>query len=252
MRPRWKRLQMPWKRRGGAARTPQRCWGLVIKPCSTRCGSLIWTHHERGGPRRLPWPKTRRRWERVLGTRRSSGRIDNAKDRDACRYRSNFPIAPDVLIQYCRQELKRARLEGTGSAIHSPNGRSGTLIGARHGGSRRMGVMTERRIARRYDLSLPVIIRLSAERVADTQKGKTRDVSTRGVYFVLDQDLEPGSELDITLTLPAEITHGSDVFVRALGKVVRVEKRMEDGSSRMGVAAVIERYDIIRGENGKT
>jgi c-di-GMP-binding flagellar brake protein YcgR len=112
-----------------------------------------------------------------------------------------------------------------------------------------MGVMTERRIARRYDLSLPVIIRMSAERVADTQKGKTRDVSTRGVYFVLDQDLEPGSELDMTLTLPAEITHGSDVFVRALGKVVRVEKRMEDGSTRMGVAAVIERYDIIRGEN---
>jgi hypothetical protein len=67
----------------------------------------------------------------------------------------------------------------------------------------------------------------------------------------LDQDLEPGSELDITLTLPAEITHGSDVFVRALGKVVRIEKRMEDGSSRMGVAAVIERYDIIRGENQK-
>ena len=109
--------------------------------------------------------------------------------------------------------------------------------------------MTERRIARRYDLALPVIIRVPTERSAGSQKGKTRDVSTRGVYFVLDHDLEPGSELDITLTLPAEITHGSDVFVRALGKVVRVERRMEDGSSRMGVAAVIERYDIIRGEN---
>jgi c-di-GMP-binding flagellar brake protein YcgR len=111
--------------------------------------------------------------------------------------------------------------------------------------------MTERRTARRYDLSLPVIIRLAAERPADTQKGKTRDISTRGLYFVLDQDLEAGSELDITLTLPAEITHGSEVFVRALGRVVRVERRTEDGSSRMGVAAVIERYDIIRGENGR-
>src|SRR3982074_3916753 len=106
---------------------------------------------------------------------------------------------------------------------------------------RRMGAMTERRIARRYDLSLPVIIRVPTERVADTQKGKTRDVSTRGVYFVLDQDLEAGSELDITLTLPAEITHGADVFVRALGKVVRVERRMEEGSSRVGVAARTER-----------
>jgi c-di-GMP-binding flagellar brake protein YcgR len=111
-----------------------------------------------------------------------------------------------------------------------------------------MGAMTERRTARRYDLSLPIIIRIPTERELDTQQGKTRDVSTRGLYFVVEQNLEAGSELDITLTLPAEITHGTEVFVRALGKVVRVEQRMEDGNSRMGVAAVIERYDIIRGE----
>jgi len=108
--------------------------------------------------------------------------------------------------------------------------------------------MTERRTTRRYDLSLPIIIRVPTERALDTKQGKTRDVSTRGLYFVIEQDLEAGSELDITLTLPAEITHGTEVFVRALGKVVRVEQRLEDGNTRMGVAAVIERYDIIRGE----
>jgi c-di-GMP-binding flagellar brake protein YcgR len=86
------------------------------------------------------------------------------------------------------------------------------------------------------------------ERALDTQQGKTRDISTRGLYFVIEQNLEAGSELDITLTLPAEITHGTEVLVRALGKVVRVERRSEDGETRMGVAAVIERYDIIRGE----
>jgi c-di-GMP-binding flagellar brake protein YcgR len=108
--------------------------------------------------------------------------------------------------------------------------------------------MTERRTARRYDLSLPIIVRMPTERAANTRNAKTRDISTRGLYFVIDQDLEAGSDLDITLTLPAEITHGTDVFVRAFGKVVRVENKMEDGTSRMGVAAVIERYDIIRGE----
>ncbi|HKV25951.1 MAG TPA: PilZ domain-containing protein [Candidatus Acidoferrum sp.] len=107
--------------------------------------------------------------------------------------------------------------------------------------------MTERRTTRRYDLSLPVIIRIPAEVADDSQQGKTRDISTRGLYFVIDQDLEAGSELDITLTLPSEITHGSEVFVRASGKVVRVERRSQDGANRMGVAAVIERYDIIRG-----
>ena len=108
--------------------------------------------------------------------------------------------------------------------------------------------MTERRTTRRYDLSLPIIIRVSAEKALDSQQGKTRDISTRGLYFVMDQNMEAGSELDLTLTLPSEVTHGSEVFVRALGKVVRIEQRMEEGNARMGVAAVIERYDIIRGE----
>lgn len=111
--------------------------------------------------------------------------------------------------------------------------------------------MSERRNARRYDLSLPVIVRIPTERTNGNQTGKTRDISTRGLYFVIDQDMDAGSEIDITLTLPAEITHSTEVFVRALGKVVRVERRGEDGELRMGVAAVIERYDIIRGQAAK-
>jgi len=109
--------------------------------------------------------------------------------------------------------------------------------------------MEERRTARRYDLTLPISIRFAAEKLVGRHEGTTRDISTRGLYFVIGQDLDAGSELDITLTLPAEITRGTDVFVRAQGKVVRVERRVEDGEPRMGVAAVIERYDIIRGEH---
>ena len=114
-----------------------------------------------------------------------------------------------------------------------------------------MGRMSERRTTRRYDLSLPVFIRVPAEKQVDSQAGKTRDISTRGLYFVMDQDFQAGSELDITLTLPAEVTNGSEVFVRAMGKVLRVEPRIEDGNTRMGVAAVIERYDIVRGDTGR-
>jgi hypothetical protein len=110
------------------------------------------------------------------------------------------------------------------------------------------GKMTERRTARRYDLSLPVIIRMPVEKESHSRSGKTRDISTRGVYFTIDQDLGAGAELDITLTLPSEVTRGSEVFIRAMGKVVRVDKKPENGSSRVGVAAVIERYEIIRNE----
>lgn len=111
--------------------------------------------------------------------------------------------------------------------------------------------MSERRTTRRYDLSLPVIIRVPTDRRAETQKGKTRDISTRGVYFVINQDVQAGSELDLTMTLPTELTQGSEVFVRATGRILRVEPRSESGDSRLGVAAVIERYDIIRSEGKK-
>jgi hypothetical protein len=108
--------------------------------------------------------------------------------------------------------------------------------------------MTERRTARRYDLSLPVSVRLPLNREADSQNGQTRDISTRGVYFVLGKDLAAGTELDFTMTLPTEITRGTEVFVRAHGRVVRVDKKPDDHHEVVGVAAVIERYDIIRGE----
>lgn len=107
--------------------------------------------------------------------------------------------------------------------------------------------MTERRTARRYELSLPVVVRAPAQQRDDSRNGKTRDISTRGVYFTIEENLAPGSEVDFMLTLPAEITRGTEVFIRAHGKVVRIDKQ-DDGSSRLGVAAVIEKYDIIRAE----
>lgn len=107
--------------------------------------------------------------------------------------------------------------------------------------------MSERRGARRYDLSLPIMVRVPAQGFAETQSGKTRDISTRGLYFVIDRDVNAGSALDIMLTLPSEMTNGDEVLVKASGKVVRVEQRIEDGSARQGVAAIIERYDIMRG-----
>ena len=108
--------------------------------------------------------------------------------------------------------------------------------------------MSERRTARRYDLSLPVIIRIPVESESSARNGKTRDISTRGVYFTIDRDLSTGTELDMTLTLPAEVTRGSEVLIRATGKVIRVERKPDDVSLRIGVAAVIERYEIVRNE----
>ncbi|HKS66450.1 MAG TPA: PilZ domain-containing protein [Candidatus Acidoferrales bacterium] len=111
--------------------------------------------------------------------------------------------------------------------------------------------MSERRMARRYDLSLPVNVRVPVNRESVSHNGQTRDISTRGVYFTTQRELCTGSEVDFTLTLPPEITRGSEVLVRAHGRVVRIDRHGEDDLPMVGVAAVIERYDIIRGEGNR-
>ena len=107
--------------------------------------------------------------------------------------------------------------------------------------------MTERRAARRYDLSLPVAVRAPTGAKGTQRKGTTRDVSTRGVYLLLDRAVSRDNDFDLTMVLPTEVG-GSGVFVRAVGKVVRLEEWTEDGSLRVGVAAMIRRYEIVRND----
>jgi hypothetical protein len=79
-------------------------------------------------------------------------------------------------------------------------------------------------------------------------QGTTRDVSTRGVYLILDRPVSRETDIDLTMVLPTGLTGGAGVFVRAIGKVVRVEEWSQDGSRRAGVATVIRRYEIVRNE----
>jgi hypothetical protein len=109
--------------------------------------------------------------------------------------------------------------------------------------------MTDRRTARRYDLSLPVIICLPGGRKTGSRNGKTRDISARGVYLVVDKDVDAGAALNLTVTLPGEVTGGGEALIRIVGKVARVEKLAEEGHQHVGVAAIFMRYDIVRNES---
>lgn len=100
----------------------------------------------------------------------------------------------------------------------------------------------DRRSAHRYLLSLPVTARVAQR--TEPLAGMTRNLSVRGVYFTTDLKLTPGSFLDLSLTLPAEYTEGTEVFIRTQGRIVRVER--EADAERIGVAMVIQRYEIVR------
>lgn len=103
----------------------------------------------------------------------------------------------------------------------------------------------ERRKNRRYNLSLPATVNPIGQ---ESVSARSRDISTGGAYLVIGSEgnLLPGTELDLTLTLPKEVTSEEEVLVRAHGKTVRVDTYGDNGTKTMGVAVVFERHHFVR------
>lgn len=99
----------------------------------------------------------------------------------------------------------------------------------------------ERRAARRFSMMLPLKVRFTAEDGITEKSGETRDVSFRGLYFLIEASLETGSSIEFVLTLPQQITLAGDVHIRCYARVLRVDSQ----NGRRGVAARIERYEFL-------
>ncbi len=99
----------------------------------------------------------------------------------------------------------------------------------------------ERRTARRFAMSLPLMIRGDYPDGKGDRQGTTRDVGFKGVYFTTDAEFEPGKSIEFILTLPREITLAGDVHVHCFAQIIRVEPR--EGHS--GVAARIDNYEFL-------
>ena len=104
----------------------------------------------------------------------------------------------------------------------------------------------ERRSAQRFQLKLPLVVRWQRAENAGEAQAESKDVSSRGVYFFLSDEMKEGSALEIVMTLPHEITMAGPVHVRCLGRVQRTE---EQEGKKVGVVAAIERYEFVRGES---
>jgi hypothetical protein len=101
----------------------------------------------------------------------------------------------------------------------------------------------ERRMARRFQIRLPMTVRWTSGSAVGEAQTESRDVSSRGVYFVLPKQVSHGSPVEIILTLPHEVTLAGPVRVRCLGRVHRTEDEEE---GRSGIVAEIHRYEFLR------
>jgi len=104
--------------------------------------------------------------------------------------------------------------------------------------------MNDRRMARRYGLAIPVRFETAHARATEEAAARTREISSSGLYFTADAAPAEGSMVSLTLTLPPTLTGGEGVLVEVVARIVRVEPTTADG--RVGVAARIERYELVR------
>jgi hypothetical protein len=99
----------------------------------------------------------------------------------------------------------------------------------------------ERRAAQRFDVHLPVTVKLPEG--ASEGQGFTQDLSMRGVFFYTDFPLTEGSSVELTLVMPSEITLAENMPVRARGRVTRLSQM--NGASKTGVAVQLEGYEYL-------
>ena len=99
----------------------------------------------------------------------------------------------------------------------------------------------ERRRATRFDLHLPVVVRWRNGSVLREVHTWCENLSTRGINFLLAEDIHDGANLEVEVTLPTLITRDGPVRVICSGHVQR--KDLEGATP--SVAAVIESYQLL-------
>jgi len=96
----------------------------------------------------------------------------------------------------------------------------------------------ERRSGTRIPTSVPTRVRTKQ---GEELSAQTRDVSANGVFLYTKSRMEQGSEVELVLILPPELTSGERCWVCCQATIVRVEESGE----KFGVAAQIRRMDIL-------
>ncbi len=106
-------------------------------------------------------------------------------------------------------------------------------------------VRLERRAGQRFELHLPVSVRLS--QTACEGCGSTQNLSARGALLHTDLPMAEGDPVGVTLVMPSMITLAENMRVRCHGKVLRVLSAQGKGSV---VAVLVEKYEYLPETDG--
>jgi hypothetical protein len=101
--------------------------------------------------------------------------------------------------------------------------------------------MMERRIARRFEITVPVMCWGSSAKCFD---GRTRDVSATGIYMITHHELEPKEWFLLLMRFPGLFPDENNSLLWAYCRVVRTEPKSIDGVACVGIAAIVEQFTL--------
>ena len=112
-------------------------------------------------------------------------------------------------------------------------------------------VRVERRVGQRF----PYVLSVSFRQATNSVEGMafTQDLSSRGVFFFTDAPLIEGSEIELTLRMPSEITLGESMPVRCRGRILRIVRPVagkalpgaDRAEPKIGVAVRFDGYEYL-------
>ena len=97
----------------------------------------------------------------------------------------------------------------------------------------------ERRGAQRFEVHLPLAVHFDGR----TVPGFTLDLSGRGIFFYAETALPEGAVVELTFTMPSEITLGENMPVRCRGRVLRASA--SQAGQRRGIAVQLDAYEYL-------
>lgn len=100
-------------------------------------------------------------------------------------------------------------------------------------------VRLERRSGQRFQLHLPLMIHVDGK----TVPGFTQDVSARGLFLYTEAALAEGAVVELTFTMPSEITLAESMRVRCRGRVLR--SNPPQSGPRTGIVVQLDSYQYL-------
>ena len=97
----------------------------------------------------------------------------------------------------------------------------------------------ERRGAQRFEAHQPLAVHFDGR----TVPGFVQDLSGRGIFFYAETALPEGAVVELTFTMPSEITLAESMPVRCRGRVLRASAT--SAGQRTGIAVQLDSYQYL-------